>query len=222
MSAPAPPTAVDREKQWWQRTLAIFRSPSPVFAALGDDSDEDAGARQEPLLALVLLAGIAAVLAWSPTTGRLLDGSEADGVVVAVVIFIAGSLYGTAAYWVGGAAIYLGTRGAGSAGGYRRARHVVGFAAAPLALSLVVVWPLRLALFGGDAFRAGGADGRSVASALFTALELAFVVWALALLVLGIRAVQGWTVVRSLGAVALAALAFLAFTIPFVLPLAAR
>ena len=39
------------------------------------------------------------------------------------------------------------------ASSFRQARHIVGLAAAPLALSLLLVWPVRLAIYGGDVFR---------------------------------------------------------------------
>jgi hypothetical protein len=210
------------ERQWWLRTLAVFQSPSTVFAALRNESDEDAGARQEPLLALLLLAGVAAILAWSPTTGRLLDDPRVDGALVAVLTFLGGALYGIATYWLGGAALYLGARGAGSRGSYRRARHILAFAAAPLALMLLLVWPLRLAVYGSDVFRTGGADATSSGRWVFVGLDLLFLVWALTLLVLGLRSVEGWKTVRALGSVALAGLAVLAFTLPFVIPLSTR
>ena len=41
---------------------------------------------------------------------------------------------------------------AGSLGTYRRARHILAFAAVPLALSLSV-WPVRLAIYGTDVWR---------------------------------------------------------------------
>ena len=223
MTADAPAAAKpSREKQWWLRTLAVFQSPRSVFAALRDDSEDDVSARQEPILALVLLAGVAAILAWSPTTGRLLDDPRVDGVLVAVLTFLGGGLYGVATYWIGGAALYLGARGAGSKGTYRRARHVLGFAAAPLVLSLLVVWPLRLAVYGDDVFRTGGADATGAGRWVFKGLELGFLAWAVALLVVGVRSVERWTPLRALGAVMLAALAILAFTVPFVIPLSAR
>ncbi len=70
MNAEAPTAAKESpEKHWWLRTLAIFQAPRPVFAALRDDSPREAEARQEPILAIVVLAGIAAVLL-APETGQ--------------------------------------------------------------------------------------------------------------------------------------------------------
>lgn len=214
------PVAANREKEWWLRALMVFQSPTPVFRALRDDSDEAAGARQEPVLALVLLAAIAAILSWSPTTPTLSDRAGVDALVGAVLVFLAGGIYGAATYWLGGAALYFGARGAGGRGSYRRARHTLAYAAAPLALSLLVLWPLRLAVFGGDVFRRGGADD-GTGGRVFDVLDVAFLAWALVLLVLGIRAVERWSVVRALVAVSLAGLVVVAVTLVFAAPLAA-
>ena len=78
--------------------------------------------------------------------------------MLAVLIFLTGAIYGIVTYWFGGGLLYVGLRGAGSSGSYRRARHVLAFAAAPTILGLVLIWPLRLALYGTDSFRSGGED----------------------------------------------------------------
>ena len=170
----------------------VFQSPRRVFAALRDDSRDAVEARQEPILALVILAGIAGFLL-EPEAGRIFDNAESgglgasvDGLVVAVIVFLAGASSGFIAYWLLGAAVHAGIRGAGAEGTYRRARHVVAFAAAPLALSLLLVWPLKLSLYGGDLFRSGGADSGTGGRAL-TLVELAFAGWAIVLLTLGLR-----------------------------------
>lgn len=203
------------EREWWLRTLAVFTSPITTFAALRDPSRARADARGEPVLLLVLLAGVASVLA-TPTVGDLLDSRERSAASVAVIIFLAGALYGTATYWIGGGFLRLGLRAAGSEGTYRQARHLLAYAAAPLALGLVVVWPLRLAAYGGDLFRDGGADEGGVGR-IFEAVELGFFAWAAFLLVLGVKTVHEWPVVRSLGALALAALALLVFSLAFLI-----
>ncbi len=197
------------DRQWWLRVPAVFLSPGSVFAALRNEKQEDLDARQEPLLALVYLAGIAAVLATS-TAGTLLDDGEYDSLLVAVWAVVAGGIYGLAGYFVIGGAVYLGARGLGSLGTYRRARHILGFAAAPLALSLFLVWPLELAALGSDVFRTGGSDD-GAADLVFDGLELGFAVWSATLLLVGVRAVHGWSWWRSLGVLALVALFLAAF-----------
>jgi hypothetical protein len=210
------PAGARLEREWWLRALAVLTSPIPVFAALRDDSDEAADARQEPVLAFALLAGIAGVLA-TPMVGNLLDDPQRDGLVVGVVMFLAGGLYGLATYWLGGGALALGIRAAGGFGSYRQARHVLAFAAAPLGLALLVVLPLRLAAYGGDLFRDGGSDETGAARWAFEAVELVFFAWAAVLLVLGVRTVHDWPLVRSLGALVLAGLALVCLAIVFAL-----
>src|SRR5436305_3426514 len=143
-------------RDWWLRTFLVLQRPRPVFVALRDDSKESLADRAEPVLAIVLLAGIAGVLS-TATAGRLMDDSSYDGLLVAVWAFIAGSLYGAFGYLVIGALLHGASRALGSQGSYRRARHVVAFASVPIALSLVLL-PVKLALYGDDVFRSGGHD----------------------------------------------------------------
>jgi hypothetical protein len=75
----------------------------------------------------------------------------------------------------------------------------------PIALSLVV-WPLKLSLYGGDWFRTGGSD-TGAGGAVFDVLTYAFFVWAAALLVVGIRSVHGWSWARAVATAALALVA---------------
>jgi hypothetical protein len=215
-------TGPSREKQWWLRTLAVFQSPRSVFAALRDESKQDMEAREEPVLALIILAGIAGILL-VPETGRLLDDPAADnsGAVLAVLVFLTGGIYGIATYWLGGALLYVGLRGAGSAGSYRRARHVLAFAAAPTVLGLVLVWPLRLALYGTDSFRSGGEDDGTLPF-LLDLVGAGFALWSLGLLIYGISVVEQWRLLRAGVSVALAVLAVLVLTFPFVIPLSSR
>ena len=218
MNAPAPAVAEpSAERQWWLRTLAIFQSPRAVFTALRDDSDEQAGARQEPVLAIILLAGIAGVLS-ARETGRLLDYWEIGIVEVVLVAFLSGGVYAFASYWIGGALLHLGIRAAGGEGSYRRSRHLLAFAAAPLALSLLLVWPLRLAVYGSDSFRRGGAD-EGTGYWIFTGLSIAFAAWAAALLVLGVSVVQRWTLGRTAVSLALIALTLAIVTTALLIPL---
>ena len=198
------------QREWWLRALAVLVAPRAVFAALREEAREDLEARQEPLLAIVYLAGIAGVLA-SSAAGRLYDDPEIDAPLVAVWSVIAGGIYGFATYFVAGAAVYVGARGLGSLGSYRRARHVLGFAAVPLALSLAL-WPVRLALYGGDSFRSGGSDS-GAGGDVFTVLTLAFAAWSLGLLAVGLKTVHGWSWARSLAALGLVGAVLVAFAV---------
>ena len=183
MNAAAEPTT-SLQKQWWLRALAIFQSPRTVFAALRDDSDEAAEARQEPVLAIIILAGIAGVLTTS-LAGQLLDDYRFDGWNVAVWAFLGGIVYGTVGYWLGGLLVHALASALRSGSSYRQARHVLGFAAAPLALSLLLVWPVQLAIYGGDLFRTGGSD-TGTGEWIFDVLLLASYVWMFGLVALGL------------------------------------
>jgi hypothetical protein len=192
------------EKAWLLRALLVLQSPRPVFAALRDDSDEAADARQDPVGAIVWLAGIAGVLATSAAS-TLLDDPRYDWLVVAVWAFLGGGLYGFGLYLVVGKVLQVALRRLGGRGSFRRARHVLGFAVVPLALSLFVYWPIRIVVYGGDLFRSDGADGRTGGD-IFAWLFYVFVAWAFALLVVGIRTVHGWTWGRALAGVSFAGL----------------
>jgi hypothetical protein len=190
------------ERAWLLRALLVLQSPRAVFAALRDDSEEAARARAEPIIALVWLAGISCVLA-TPVAGRVKDDPAFDGILIAVWAFLGGGLFGIAAYFAAGGVLQLAARAFGTLGSYRRARHVLGFAVAPLALALFAYWPIRIAIQGSDMFRTGGGDHGHVLADLF----YFFVVWAVALLVVGVRTVHGWDWPRAAGTVALAAAA---------------
>ena len=179
------------QREWWLRALGIFQRPSLVFAGLRDDSDAAAEARQEPVLAIVLLAGFAGVLSTS-LAGRVLDDpSFGDSSFAALAWgFLGGAVYGFVVYWLGGLMVHALTRGFGGSSSYRQARHIVGFAAAPLALSLLLVWPVRLAIYGGDVFRNGGSDA-GVGDKIFEGLVVGALAWTLVLVVIGVRTVSG-------------------------------
>ena len=204
---------MDPDREWWLRVPGVLLSPRSVFVAMRDESREDLEARSEPVLLLTSLAGIAAALG-SSTARTLYDDPEYDALLVAVWAVIAGGIVAFTGYFIVGGALYLGARGLGSAGSFRRARHVLAFSLAPLALSLFVVWPLQLAAFGTDVFRRGGSDDGAGATLLDT-LALGFALWSVALLVVGVRAVHGWTWWRSLAALALVALFLAAFSYIF-------
>lgn len=186
----------------------VLTSPRAVFAAMRDDSDPVANAQQEPALLLIFLSGIAAVLTFSVSANEFLDDPAVDGLLVAVLAFLGGGIYGFAGYWLGGGALYWGQRGAKGEASYRQARHLLAYALTPLALSLVVVWPVRLAMYGSDNFRTGGADD-GTPRWVFTGITLAFLVWSLGLVLAGVRTMNGWTVIRSLGALLLTVTALL-------------
>jgi hypothetical protein len=186
-------------RDWWLRTLLVLQRPKPVFVALRDESSESVSNRSEQVLLIVMLAGIAVVLSTS-TAGRLMDSSDYDGLLVAVWAFLAGSLYGVVAYFVFGGFLYWACKLLGSQGTYRRSRHVLAFASVPLAVSLLV-WPVKLALYGEDLFRSGGSDSGTGAR-IFAGIDIAFVAWSVALLVIGVRSVHGWTWQRSAAATA--------------------
>ena len=168
-------------REWWLRTLLVLQAPRPVFAALRDDSDDSAGDRAEPVLLVVWLAGMA--LAFGSGAAGTYHG---DGLLLLVWMFLAGGITGTAAYWFFGAVLYGSARALGSAGSYRRARHVLAFASVPIAISLVLA---------------------PAGHAVFRWLLLPFVAWAAVLLVIGVRSVHGWTWARAAAAAIVPAVA---------------
>ena len=201
---------MDPQREWWHRTLAVAARPRSVFAALREGSQDDLEARQEPVLAIVLLAGIGGILA-TPAWNGIMDNPERDGLVVAVLTFVGGGLYGTAAYFIAGGALALALRGLGAVSTFRRARHTLAFAVAPLAL-LIVVALVELAVYGEDALSSGGDDDGTGAVA-FVVLQLAIVAWALCLLAYGIRVVEGFSWPRALASLGLVALFVSAFSV---------
>ena len=198
MSARAELPASD-ERVWLARAVLVLVSPRAVFVALRDDSEEEARARSEAVLALVLLAGIASVL-WAPNVGRILDDRfvQWDALLIAVVVFFGGAIYGIAAYWLGGLVLHAAVSPFGLTRSYRQARQLLAFAAAPVALSLFLVWPVRLAVYGEDVFRSGGSD-RGAGNSAFVVVELLFVAWAVCLLLLGLATVRSNAASSSAG-----------------------
>jgi hypothetical protein len=190
------------ERSWWLRAPAVLVAPRAVFVSLRDESDEAIEARQEPLLAVVALAGISAVLA-SPVARQLLNDASFSESLIPVWAFLGGMFYAVAVYWLGGGLLYGAARRLGSLGSYRRARSVVALSVAPLALALFTLWPIRILIYGQDLFRTGGTDWGPGDRTFGGLLYFAFA-WSAVLLVLGVRAVHGWTWGRSLAAVALA------------------
>jgi hypothetical protein len=156
-------------QDWWLRTLLVLQAPGPVFVALRDDRSESAQERAEPVLLIVLLTGIALALASHAAAGY-------RGLDLAVWLFLAGGITGIAAYWFFGAILFGVARWLGSQGSYRRARHVLAFACVPIALSLVA---------------------SPLGHRLYAWVCLGFVAWAVGLLVVGVRAVHGWSWQRA-------------------------
>ena len=171
-------------RDWWIRAVAVLAHPRTTFAALRDDSDEAAEALQEPILAIVFLAGIAGMLSTS-LAGRLLDDAGFDDLNVVLWAFIGGGIYGALVYFVGGLFAYALGHGIGARCSFRQARHVVGLASVPLVVSLVLVWPVRLAIYGDDVFRSGGSD-TGVGDKVFEVLVVASFAWSLALVAVGL------------------------------------
>jgi hypothetical protein len=198
-SEAAPASAVERS--WWIRAAAVLVAPRAVFASLRDESDDAAEARQEPIVALAGIAGVAGVLGTS--VARTILNGGGSWIVVPIWAFFGGMFYAFAVYWLGGGLLYAASRRLGSLGGWRRSRHLVALASAPVALSLVTVWPVRIAVYGKQLFFTGGDDfGRG--DAIFGGLVFATFAWSLYLLIVGVRTVHGWTWGRTLAAVALA------------------
>ena len=187
------------ERAWWLRTLLVLTNPREVFAALRDDSDEAAEARQEPLVAIVFLAGAGD----RPLDHGRRAAPQRPGVRRAAPDRLGRSSPARARACsptsCSAALVYLAASFAGGLGSYRRARHLLGYAAVPVAFTVLLV-PARAALYGEDAFRRRGADEGATGTAVLDAVEAGLLLWALALLVIGIRTVHGWSWPRSLAA----------------------
>jgi hypothetical protein len=179
-------SAAAGERVWWARAALVLLQPVAVFEELRDDSREAAEARQEPVLAIIVLAGVAGVLSTS-FAGTLLDRESLDALDVALWAFIGGALEGTALYFVLGAVVYIGGAVAGSTWRFRHARHVLAYSVVPLAVSLPV-WAIELSRERGGAF--------DVVRALV-------VCWCALLLVIGVRTLHAWGWQRTAAGTAL-------------------
>jgi len=194
------------ERAWWARMPRMLVAPAEVLAELRDESREAADARQEPLVAVTILAGVAMfvglVAIEPPFTNTDVDVSTFNLVLESI---LGGVLVALSNFWFGGALVYLGTRGLGALSGYRLARHLAGLATAPFVLLLVTSLPVRLALYGTDVFRAEGRDA-GAGGDVFIAIDALFLVWTLVLLLIGIRETQRWSWGRSAAALSVAVL----------------
>ncbi|HKC76915.1 MAG TPA: Yip1 family protein [Gaiellaceae bacterium] len=195
------PSAIERS--WWLRAPAVLVAPRAVFTSLREESTEETEARQEPLTAIIGLAGISAVLA-TPVARGLLNDASFSVSLIPVWAFLGGVFYAIGVYWLGGGLLYGAARRFGGLGSYLRARSVVALASAPLMLALFTLWPVRILIYGQDLFRTGGYDyGRG--DQIFGVLVYLAFAWSAVLLVIGVRSVHGWSWGRSLATVGLAA-----------------
>ena len=201
------------ERNWWLRAPAVLVAPRAVFAALRDESEDEVDRRQEALTALIALAGIGAVLG-TPVARTILN-EGGSSLIVPVWAFVGGAFYALAVYWVGGGLLFGAGRRLGGLGSYRRARSIVALASAPLALALFTLWPIRIAIYGEDLFRTWRAD-LGPGDRIFDGLFYGAFGWSALLLLVGVRAVHGWSWARSAAAVALAA------SLPALIVIAAR
>jgi hypothetical protein len=168
-------------REWWLRAALVLWEPREVFTAMRSTGPDE---RQEPALAVVSLAGLFAVLS-TPRFAGFLDEPEVDGLALAAFAFVGAAAYAFAGYFLLGAALKLA-----SGASFQLARHVVAYSAAPLALGVLVLWPVRLAAHGGDLFRAGGSDGGADGT-VFALAELGCAIWSVGLLVAGARYALG-------------------------------
>ncbi|HZC31014.1 MAG TPA: Yip1 family protein, partial [Gaiellaceae bacterium] len=196
-------TPSTRERSWWRRAPAVLVAPRAVFASLREEAEKEVEARQEPLIAIVGLAGISAVLG-TPVARQLLNDASFSVSLIPVWAFLGGAAYAVGVYWLGGGLLYGAARRFGGLGSYLRARSVVALASAPLALALFTLWPIRIAIYGQDLFRTGGDDWGPGDRTFGGLLYFAFA-WSAILLVIGVRSVHGWSWGRSLATVGLAA-----------------
>lgn len=163
------------ERAWARRAALVLARPREVFEALRDDSVESAGDRQDVVVALAFVGGVAAALA-TASAGAL---DDLDALEAFVWIFATGFAYGFVGYWVLGWALSFVVERLGGVGSRRGTRHVLAFSLAPLVLALPawLIFPPLLVLLG---------------------------LWTLALLVLGLAGVQRWSYGRAAAAVGLA------------------
>jgi Yip1-like protein len=202
-----------RSREWWGRMPQLVTAPRAVFRALAETDDLDVDARSEPVLAIVILAGIAGVLL-APAWGTVMDDGSVDVLVLLVVTFVAGLFYGAAGYFVLGLVVWLGAKAVGIDPRFRLVRQLVGLSALPLALSLVVLVPAIVFAFGEDWFRTGGAD-EGTGEVVLIGIGLAFAVWSLVLVAVGLRTTLRLPWRGVVGALALASVIVAAI---FVLP----
>ena len=185
--------SVGDERAWFLRALLVLQSPRPVFAALRDDSDEAAEARQD--------AGRRDRLAGGHRRRAGDHGREhvarrtprATGSSRRVWAFLAGGLYGFVLYFVSArccTSALAQARQTGQLSPRAAPARLLGGAGRAGALSLLAV---RIAIYGEDLFQFGGADG-STAGTCSRGLFYVFVVCGRSFCsCIGVRTVHGWT-----------------------------
>src|SRR5690349_2886355 len=67
-------------RRWWRLVPRILTRPTEVFVALRDEEDVDVDARSEPILAIVIVAGMAGILL-TPAWATLIDQESLDWMV---------------------------------------------------------------------------------------------------------------------------------------------
>lgn len=146
-----------------------------IFGRLQNDSPEEAAERSELVTGLAFAAGVALALGAGGNELRELDVLES-----LVWVFVTGLSLGFVLYWIGGWALAFVVRRLGGPGSPRRVRHVLAFSFAPLVLALAVwlLWPPLL---------------------------LGLAAWSVALVLVGLREVYGWSLARAGSAVILSA-----------------
>ena len=145
-----------------------------IFGRLREDSPDEAAERSELVAGLAFAAGVAAALG----AGRE-ELEELDLLDSLIWVFVTGLALGFALYWVVGWALAFIVRRLGGEGSPRRVRHVLAFSFVPLVFAVAVwlIWPPLLLLL---------------------------VALSVALLLVGLREVYGWSFTRAAAAVALA------------------
>lgn len=198
MAIPAEVSPPQSQRDWWIRAVLVLQSPRAVFWALKDESEDALDARQEPVTALVYLAGIGGVLL-APAFGRLFSDYAIDGLNLIVIVIFAGAIYGFFGYFLLGWTLSRGIAALHGSARARLCRHVLAYSLAPLAFSLVLVWPVRLALYGGDLFKEGGSDA-STSGEVLRWICVGTAAWSVGLLVLGVRTIERWAWWRAAAA----------------------
>lgn len=160
--------------EWLRRAALVLRQPVRVFGTLRDESKESAEERQDVVVVLAFVGGVAVALGVAGADA--LDGL--DVLDKLVWIFVTGFAYGFVGYWVLGWGLGFVVARLGGEGSRRRTRHVLAFALAPLVFALPVwaVWPPLLVLLAG---------------------------WSLALLLVGLSVVYRWSLPRAAAGVGL-------------------